>query len=77
MGGAVDERADGLLPVEALADVVAFEVVAAGEAQECRVHAGELFHEVYSEAVGAVFVGGWEERDEVEPEGAGVLYGDF
>ena len=32
VGGAVDERADGLLPVEALVDTVAFKVVAAGKA---------------------------------------------
>ena len=41
------------------------------------MHGGEFFHEVDAEAVGAVIVGGWEERDEVEPEGAGVLDGDF
>ena len=77
VGGTVDERADGLLPVEALIDAISFKVIAAGEAEEGGVHGGEFFHEVYAEAIGAIFVGGWEEGDEAEPEGAGVLDGDF
>ena len=77
VGGAVDERADGLLPLEALVDVVAFEVVAAGETEEGGMHGGELLHEVDAVAVGGVLVGGREERDEREPGGAGVLDGEL
>ena len=70
--GAVNARADGVLPFETLADGVAFEVVASGEAQEGGVHGGELFHDVDAVAVGAVVKGGREERDEAEPEGSGM-----
>jgi hypothetical protein len=76
VGGAVDQRADGLLPIEALGDVVALKIVAAGEAQEGRMHGGQLLHQVDAVAVGAVLIGGREERDEVEPEGAGVSDGE-
>ncbi len=76
MRGAVDEWADGLLPIEAVGDVVAFKVVAAGEAQECRMHRGQLFHQVDAVAVHAIVIGGREEGDEVEPEGSGVADGE-
>ena len=76
MGGPVDERTDGLLPVEALVDVVAFKVVAAGEAQELRMHRRHLLHQVDAEAVGAIVISGREKRDELHPERAGVTGGD-
>ena len=65
MGGPVDERADGLLPLETLGDVVALKIVAAGKAQESRVHGGELFHQVDAVAVDAIVIGGREKRDEL------------
>ena len=57
--------------------VVAFEIVAAGEAEEGWMHGGELLHEVDAVAVGGVVVGGREEGDEGEPGGAGVLHQEF
>ncbi len=38
--GAVDPGADGLLPVEAVGDVVALKIIAAGQAQEFGLHGG-------------------------------------
>jgi len=75
--GTVDERAKGLLPLEALVDVVAFKVVAAGEAKEGGVHGSELLHEVDAVAVGGVVVGWGEEGDEREPGGTGVVEENF
>ena len=69
----VDERPNSLLPVEALPEAVAFEVVAAGKAQEGGVHGGEFLHDVDAVAVGAIVVSGREEGYEAEPDGAGVL----
>jgi len=76
MGGAIDHGADGLLPVVVVGDAVAFKIIAAGEAQEGGVHGGHLFHQVSAVAVGAVLVGGREERNEIEPESSGMSDGD-
>ena len=38
--------ADGLLPVEAVGEVVTLQIVATGEAQELWLHFGHHFHEV-------------------------------
>src|SRR5579862_6747360 len=51
MAGAIGEVAQGLLPVEALSDRVAFEIVAAGQAEEGGVHIGEQPHDVSAIAV--------------------------
>ncbi len=72
--GAVDERADGLLPIKAVGDAIALEIVAAGEAQEGRVHGRELLHQVNAVAVDAVVIGGREERDQAEPHRAWMRY---
>ena len=53
-GRGAGEIAEGLLPVETFGDGVAFQVVAAGEAEEGRVHVGQLLHQVDAVAVGAV-----------------------
>jgi hypothetical protein len=77
MGRTVDERADGLLPFKVFVQVVALQIVAAGEAEEGWVHGGELFHQVDALAVGFAFVGRREERYEREPGGSGMLYQKF
>ena len=74
--GAVDEWAEGVLPVEALVDLVALKIVAAGQAQELRVHSRHQLHDVGAVAVLAVLVGRRKERDERDPELAGVTCGD-
>ena len=66
--GTVDPGADGLLPVEAVGDVVAFKIIAAGQAQEFGLHGGQQIHKVDAIAVGPVVIGGREERDEIEPD---------
>ncbi len=43
--------ADGALPVEAVAEIIALEVVAAGEAQELRLHPAHHLHEILAESV--------------------------
>ena len=73
MGGTVDERADGLLPVVVFVEVFAFKIVAAGKAEEGGMQRGELLHEVDALAVRLVVVGGREKRDQREPCGPGVL----
>ena len=72
MAGAVDERADGLLPLEAIGKVLAFKEIAAGEAQDFRMESGELFHEIGAKAVGLIVPGGREEREQREPGSAGM-----
>ena len=76
MPGAVDPRADGLLPVEAVGDVFALKIVAAGQAQEVGMHGGEQIHDVGAIAVGAIVVGGRKERDEIEPDGGWLRDGE-
>ena len=61
VAGTVYQRADGLLPVVPILECVAFEVVAAGQAQELRMQGGHALHQVGAVAVGAVVEGGWEE----------------
>ncbi len=68
----VDERADGLLPLVALREVVAFQIVAAGQAEERRVHRGQLLHQVDAVAVRAVVVGRREQGSEREVESTGL-----
>ena len=72
VGRAVDEGADGLLPVIAVFEALAFEVVAAGKAEKFGMQGGEFFHEVGTETIGLIVPGGREEREEREPGGAGV-----
>src|SRR5277367_3691114 len=74
--GAINHRPNRLLPLKALGDVVAFEIVAAGKAQEVRVHSGQLFHQVDTKAVGTVVVGRWKEGGEIKPEISGLIDGD-
>ena len=72
----VDKRADSLLPLEALVDVVALEIVAAGETEELRMHGGHFFHQIGAKAVGSIVVGGREQRDELQPKGSVVSSSD-
>src|SRR5271165_6437745 len=76
MGGPVDQGADHFLPIEALGDVVALEIVSAGKAQKRRVHGSHFFHKVDAVAVDAIVVGGREEGYKIEPESAGMADGD-
>ena len=64
----VHQRSDHLLPIEARLNAIALQVVAAREAQEGRLHRSQLFHDVDAIAVGPALVGGWEERDHLQPE---------
>jgi hypothetical protein len=73
VGGAVHQRTNGVLPVEALIDLLTLKIVASGKAEELRMHLRHLLHEVRPVAVLAVLVGGGEERDQIEPELAGVV----
>ena len=70
VAGALGDIADGLLPVEARFDGVAFQVIAAGKAQEGRLHVGQQLHDVVAIAVRPVVVGGRKERDHAEPDRA-------
>ena len=68
MRGTVDERANHLLPVEAGFNAVAFQIVAAGKAQERRTHGRQFFHDVGAVAVGAIAIRGREQRNQLEPK---------
>ena len=68
MGGTVDPGADCLLPLVAVANVVAFKVITAGQAQELGMHRSHLFHQVGTEAIRAVLVRGRKERNQIEPD---------
>ena len=68
--------ADGLLPVEAVGEVVALEVVASGEAQELGIHVGHHLHEVGAQAVLAILEAGGKEGDTCELDAAGLVGDD-
>src|SRR5690348_712865 len=72
MAGTLIYGADGFLPVETGGEIVAFEVIAAGEPQESGFHGGEELHDILSVAVGCVVVGRGKQGYEVEPIGPGV-----
>ena len=57
-------------------DGVAFQVVAAGQAQERRLHVRQLLHQVDAVAVGRLLIGRREQRDQVQPDRAGLFGGD-
>ena len=75
MSGPIHQWADGLLPIEALVDVVALEIIPAGEAQKGGVHRRHLLHQINAKSVGAVVIGWRKQRNEIEPEGAGMRNG--
>ena len=77
MARAIDERADGLLPVVPIRERHAFEIVAAGQAQELRVHGGHALHQVGAVAVGAIVEGWRQERDQLQPHRAGMADGEL
>ena len=58
--------------VEALIDLISFKIVAAGQAQKLRMHACHQFHDVRPIAVLAVPVRRRKERDQRDPQLAGV-----
>ena len=55
--------AHGILPVEAVGEASALQIVAAGEAQELGVHGVHHRHQVGAQTVGAVVESGREEFD--------------
>ena len=61
MRGPVHEWADGLLPFDTFGNVIALEVIAAGEAEEGRTHGGQLLHQVNAIAVHAIVIGRWKQ----------------
>src|SRR6185312_6784623 len=77
MSSSIDQRANRFLPLIAFADVVAFEVVAAGEAEEFGVERGEFLHQVDALAIRLIPVSGREERDQREPGGSRLLHQEF
>src|ERR1700735_5454802 len=70
MGWAIDQCTEGILPRVAVLNVVAFEIVSTGQAQERGLHGGKLLHQVDAVSVGPVFVGGRKERDKIDPYNA-------
>src|SRR5208337_4386082 len=64
---AIHEGTDGILPLVALRYVISFEIVTPWEAEKCWFHCGQLFHQVDTIAIDAIFVGGRKERHHVEP----------
>src|SRR5579884_2759633 len=78
----IDEGTDGVLPIEALFDTVAFEEIPAGKTKEARMDGGEHAHEIGTVAVCAGIVRsgmkGWrKQRDELQIDRAGSGEGDF
>ena len=61
-------RADSLLPVVTLGNVVTLQVIAAREAQERRMHGRQLLHEVDAIAVLAIVIGGRKQRNKAQPQ---------
>ena len=51
VAGALRKRPERLLPIEAVGDLIALEIVAAGEPQELRLHVDEHLQQVGPEAV--------------------------
>jgi len=72
MAGPLLDRAEGLLPLEAVWDRDALQVVAARHAQEGGFQVYHLAHQIHAVAIGAVTVGWRKQRDLGEPERAGV-----
>ena len=66
-------RADHLLPVETVCEGAALGVVAAGQADEGRVHVGHELHQIRTQAVGRVLISRREQRDEAEADAAGAF----
>ena len=56
-------------------DLIAFEIVAAGEPQELRPHVDEHLQQVGAEAVGLVPEGRRKQRDQAEPDRSGTIDG--
>ena len=72
VAGTLRDVADGFLPVETFVDAIAFEIIAAGEAQELRLHVREQLHDVRASAVRAIVVSRRKERNVLEPDRAGL-----
>ena len=77
MSGPIDHRANRLLPVEAVDDSIALEIVPSRQPQEVRMHRGHALHQVGAVAVRAIVVGGRKERHELQPELAGLCDGQL
>ncbi len=73
VGWTIDPGADCLLPLEALGDVIALEIIAAGQAQEFGMHGGQQIHQIGAETFLTIAVGWREDRDEAEMESAGLV----
>ena len=68
MAGPLLDGADGFLPVETLVEVIAFDVIAAGEAQKFRMHVREQLRDVGTVAIRAIVVGRREQRNLLKPD---------
>ena len=71
--GAIRQRADRLLPLEPVGDLIALEVVAAGKTQELRLHVDHHLHDVRTESVRLILERRREQRHQAEPDGAGAI----
>ena len=68
--GAILDRPDRALPLEAGGERLALQVVAARDAEVAGVQGGDLLHQIDPEAVGGVVVSRPEQRHDREPERA-------
>jgi hypothetical protein len=57
MSGPIDPRANGLLPVVPISQMIALEKIPARETQELRMHRRHLLHQIHTKTVGAVVIG--------------------
>src|SRR5690606_36832651 len=76
VAGTLVDGTDGFPPLETRVDDVAFEVVAAGEAQKLRLHVDHHLHEIGAEAVGTVDASRREKGNKTQPRGAGLGFGE-
>ena len=67
MSGPVHQRPNRLLPVEAVGNRLAFQIVPAGKAQERRMHPRQQLHQVHAIAVHPVLVRRREHRKLLHP----------
>ena len=72
VSGALRNIADGLLPVESLSDGIAFDIIAAGKAQELWLHVCQQLHDVRACPVRAIVVGRRKKRNVLKPNRAGL-----
>jgi hypothetical protein len=73
----IDPGADGLLPLEAFGDVIAFQIIATRQPEKSWLHGGQLFHQVRTQAICAIMVGRREDGNHAEVEIPGMAGSQF